>query len=86
MIAIIDYQMGNLRSVQKAFERVGYAAEVTGDPERIAAADKVVLPGVGAFRDAIHELQARGLVPVIRQAIERAHAVSGHLPRPAVVV
>ncbi len=71
MIAIIDYQMGNLRSVQKAFERVGVAAEITGDPERIAAAEKVVLPGVGAFRDAIAELNVRGLVPVIHEAIQR---------------
>ena len=52
-ILIIDYGMANLRSVQKAFERVGAAAEITSDPDRIAAAEKIVLPGVGAFRDAI---------------------------------
>jgi len=46
MIAIVDYQMGNLRSVQKGFERVGHAAVVTSDPETIQRADKVVLPGV----------------------------------------
>jgi glutamine amidotransferase len=69
MIAIIDYQMGNLRSVQKAFERVGCVAEITGDPQRIAEAQKLVLPGVGAFGDAVHELESRGLVPVIREAI-----------------
>jgi glutamine amidotransferase len=52
-IAIVDYGMANLRSVQKAFEAVGHAADVTADPNRIAEASKVVLPGVGAFRDAI---------------------------------
>ena len=51
MIVIIDYGMGNLRSVQKAFEKLGAAAEITCDPDRLAAADKVVLPGVGAFGD-----------------------------------
>lgn len=77
MIAIIDYQMGNLRSVQKGFERVGHAAEVTSDPEAIERAEKVVLPGVGAFRDAIAELQARELVPVIRRVIERGRPFLG---------
>jgi glutamine amidotransferase len=69
MIAIIDYQMGNLRSVQKAFERVGHAAEIVNEPEKIAAADKVILPGVGAFGDAIAELRRRELVEPIREAI-----------------
>ena len=53
-IAIVDYQMGNLRSVQKALEHVGASAEITSEPERILAADKVILPGVGAFGDAIN--------------------------------
>ncbi len=70
MIAIIDYQMGNLRSVQKGFERVGQAAVVTSDPAELARADKVVLPGVGAFPDAIAELRRRELVEPIRQAID----------------
>jgi glutamine amidotransferase len=69
MIAIIDYQMGNLRSVQKGFERVGFAAEITSDPARLMAADKVVLPGVGAFGDAMAELRTRGLVEPIRDLI-----------------
>ena len=56
-IAIVDYGMANLRSVQKAFERVGFAAEITSDPAAIATAEKVVLPGVGAFRDAIARLR-----------------------------
>ncbi|MFM8702415.1 MAG: imidazole glycerol phosphate synthase subunit HisH [Planctomycetia bacterium] len=66
MIAIIDYQMGNLRSVQKAFERLGAAACITDDPNRVAEAGRIVLPGVGAFGDAMRELEARGLVePII---------------------
>lgn len=68
-IAIIDYQMGNLRSVQKALEKVGFAAEVTGDADRIAAADKIILPGVGAFGDAIRELRSRDLVEPICEAV-----------------
>jgi glutamine amidotransferase len=69
MIAIIDYGMGNLRSVQKALERVGHAATITSDPAALADADKVVLPGVGAFRDAIAALRQRELVEPIRAAI-----------------
>lgn len=69
MIAIIDYQMGNLRSVQKGFEKVGHNAEITSDAQTLLAADKVILPGVGAFRDAMHELRERDLVDPIRQMI-----------------
>ncbi len=70
MIAIIDYQMGNLRSVQKGFEKVGHEATVTGDPDVLARAEKIVLPGVGAFGDAMAELQRRHLVEPIREAVE----------------
>jgi glutamine amidotransferase len=69
MIAIIDYGMGNLRSVQKGFERVGHAATITNDPAALASAQKVVLPGVGAFRDAIAALRQRQLVEPIRAAV-----------------
>ncbi len=69
MIAIVDYEMGNLRSVQKAFERVGHSATITSDPAVVAKASKVVLPGVGAFRDAIAALRERKLVEPIRAAI-----------------
>jgi glutamine amidotransferase len=69
MLAIIDYQMGNLRSVQKGFERTGHAAAITSDPRALAQADKLVLPGVGAFADAIAELRRRELVEPIREAI-----------------
>jgi glutamine amidotransferase len=61
MITIVDYGMANLRSVQKAFEKVGHEAIITGDPNRVAEADKLVLPGVGAFRDAIAKLRSTGL-------------------------
>jgi glutamine amidotransferase len=56
MISIVDYGMGNLRSVQNAFEKIGHHAEIVSSPEAIGKADKLVLPGVGAFRDAIGEL------------------------------
>ena len=69
MIAIIDYGMGNLRSVQKGFERVGHMATITNDPHVVAKADHVVLPGVGAFADAIAELRRRDLVEPVREAI-----------------
>ena len=61
MIAIIDYGMGNLRSVQKAFEYLGFEAQITDDPACIAGASHVVLPGVGAFCDAMARLKETGL-------------------------
>lgn len=70
MIAIIDYGMGNLRSVQKGFEKVGHQAVVTSDPAQVAAAAKVVLPGVGAFEDAIAELRRLDLVKPVLDAID----------------
>ena len=66
MIAIIDYGAGNLRSVELAFRRIGVQARATGDGEEIRAASGAVLPGVGAFADAMGALEKRGLVPVIR--------------------
>jgi len=77
MIAIIDYGMGNLRSVQKGFERVGYPAEVTSDPSVILAADKIVLPGVGAFRDCIHNLEQGGFVDPILKVISEGRPFLG---------
>ncbi len=66
MIAIVDYGMGNLRSVEKAFERFGFHVRVTDDPDELTHADKLVLPGVGAFQDAMDGLRQRGLVePII---------------------
>jgi glutamine amidotransferase len=69
MIAIIDYEMGNLRSVQKAFEHGGHAATITSDPAVLADAEKIILPGVGAFCDAIDAIRQRKLVEPIRSAI-----------------
>jgi glutamine amidotransferase len=69
MIAIIDYGMGNLRSVQKGFEKVGHQAVITGDPNQVAEAEKIVLPGVGAFGDAMHELQRCKLIEPTLDAI-----------------
>ena len=57
MITIIDYGLANLRSVQKAFQKVGHEARIVSDPDDVARADKVVLPGVGAFKDAIATLR-----------------------------
>ena len=65
MLTIVDYGSGNLRSVQKAFERLGAEACITDDPNRVAEADRLVLPGVGAFGDAMRELHGRGLVEPI---------------------
>ncbi len=65
MIKIVDYGMGNLRSVQKAFEKLGHAAEICDQPSQLSDADKLVLPGVGAFRDAIHELRGKQMVSPI---------------------
>lgn len=77
MIAIIDYGMGNLRSVQKGFEKVGYPAFITKDPQEIAAARGVVLPGVGAFEDAMDNLRAAGLIDVIHQVINEGKPFLG---------
>jgi len=67
-IAIVDYEVGNLRSAQKAFERLGHAAEITSDPDRIASAPAVVLPGQGAFGTCMRNLAAAGLVEPVRHA------------------
>lgn len=69
MITIIDYGMGNLRSVQKALEAVGQGAEITSDPDRVRAASRVILPGVGAFADAAAELRRTGLGEAFRDAV-----------------
>lgn len=67
MIGIIDYEMGNLRSVQKAFERLGTPAKICATPSDLTGIDGMVLPGVGAFRDAIAALTAKGFVEPIRE-------------------
>ena len=70
MIAIIDYGMANLRSVEKALEKVGGKPVITSDPEVVARADKVVLPGVGAFCACMTNLNSRGLNKAVLRAVE----------------
>ena len=77
MIAIIDYGMGNLRSVQKAFESLGFEARITDDAATILAADHVVLPGVGAFHDAMARLRETGLDSVVKAAAGRGTPLLG---------
>lgn len=77
MIGIIDYGMGNLRSVQKAFERFDADARIITTPQEIAQAEKIVLPGVGAFADASAHLRERGLVDPILRTIERGRPFLG---------
>ncbi|MCD8045578.1 MAG: imidazole glycerol phosphate synthase subunit HisH, partial [Clostridiales bacterium] len=71
MIAVIDYDAGNLKSVQKALAFLGEESVITRDPKEILSADKVILPGVGAFGDAMENLRRLGLVPVIREVADR---------------
>ena len=75
MLAIVDYGRGNLRSVQNGFRQIGASARVSGDPETIAKADGVVFPGVGAFRDCMQNLAARGLDDALRQVIRAGKPV-----------
>lgn len=67
MIAIIDYGMGNLHSVSKAVERLGYHTVISSNPEEILSAEAAILPGVGAFGDAMEQLVATGLEQVVKQ-------------------
>ncbi len=69
MITIIDYGMGNLRSVEKAFEKVGFSAQITDDPRRVATAEHLVLPGVGAFCDCMNNLRSGGFIDPINEFI-----------------
>ena len=71
MIAIIDYDAGNIKSVEKALVKLGQQVLVTRDKEKILGADKVILPGVGAFGDAMEHLRQYGLVDVIRQVASK---------------
>lgn len=76
-IVIVDYGMANLRSVQKALEQVGATATISGDPQRVAEADKLILPGVGAFRDAIARLRETKLDEPILDHIRRGKPFFG---------
>ena len=70
MIALIDYDAGNIKSVEKAFQSLGKEVVLTRDPEVLKRADHVVLPGVGSFGDAMENLHHFGLVPVIHQVVQ----------------
>jgi glutamine amidotransferase len=76
-IVIIDYGMGNLRSVQKAFEKVSVQAKVTRNKQEIAKASAVVLPGVGAFKDCMENLQRYGLIEPVLRGIEKGKPYLG---------
>ena len=71
MTAIIDYDAGNLRSVEKALQALGEETVITRDREEILSADRVILPGVGAFGDAMEKLHQYGLVEIIRQVVQK---------------
>ena len=77
MITIIDYEMGNLRSVEKAFEKLGHAARVSSNPADLENTDKIVLPGVGAFRDCINNLRAGGFVEPLLKHVESGKPLLG---------
>ena len=76
-ISIVDYGMGNLRSVQKAFTALDFETEITSDPEKILKADKIILPGVGAFRDAINNLNQTGLSDAVKEAAKKGTNILG---------
>jgi glutamine amidotransferase len=77
MIAIADYGIGNLGSVTKGFRRAGAEVLLTGDAEALRRADALVLPGDGAFAATMAEVERRGLVPVLREAVEKGKPLLG---------
>ncbi len=77
MILIVDYGMGNLRSVEKAFQRLGASLRVSSDPRDIERADRIVVPGVGAFDHAVQELKSRNLFNSIIRAVQNGKPYLG---------
>lgn len=77
MIAIIDYGMGNLRSAQKAFEKVGFMPVITENPKDLINADAGILPGVGAFRDCYEGLKQKGFVEPIKEFVQSGKPLLG---------
>ncbi|MCI0419219.1 MAG: imidazole glycerol phosphate synthase subunit HisH [Acidobacteria bacterium] len=77
MITIVDYAINNLRSVEKAFASMNLPVEVSDDPERIRSAEKLVLPGVGAFADAMNNLQTKNLIAAIRESVRAGTPLLG---------
>jgi glutamine amidotransferase len=76
-IAVVDYGIGNLGSVMKAFRHLGVPAELTGDVDVLRRADVLVLPGDGAFASTMEEIESRGLVPVLREAVDQGRTLLG---------
>ncbi|MCL4426482.1 MAG: imidazole glycerol phosphate synthase subunit HisH [Firmicutes bacterium] len=77
MLTIVNYGMGNLRSVEKAFGSLGVPTKLTSDPEEVEKATALVVPGVGAFGQAMQNLREGGLIPVIRAAAEKGKPILG---------
>lgn len=78
MIVIVDYNMGNLGSILNMLKKIGVAAEITRDAQRIAAATKLILPGVGSFDAGMRSLESTGLIPLLhKQVLERCVPVLG---------
>ena len=77
MITIIDYEMGNLRSVAKAFEAVGASCDITRDPKKILTAEKLVVPGVGAFKDCMDNLQRMELLDPLKEFLHSGRPYLG---------
>ncbi|MEB6333820.1 imidazole glycerol phosphate synthase subunit HisH [Staphylococcus pseudoxylosus] len=71
MIAIIDYGLGNIKNVQRAINHLGYESKLTDDPKDIEAADMIILPGVGHFKDAMQAIQSRGLVEILQSVTNK---------------
>ncbi len=74
---IIDYGIGNIRSVQRGLEKVGASVQVTSNPETIASAERLVLPGVGAFEDGMRGLHESGMIPAISEFVETGKPLLG---------
>ncbi len=76
-IVIIDYGMGNLRNVQKGFQRIGFEAKLTRNKKKIGSASAIVLPGVGAFKDCMENLEKYGLVDPLLRSVEKGKPYLG---------
>lgn len=77
MNIIIDYGLGNIDSVKRAFKKVGIETKVSKDIDEIKNCNSIILPGVGAFRDAIDSLRGMGLIPVIKEQVEKGKFIIG---------
>ena len=83
MIAVIDYGVGNLFSLSSSLSYLGLENEITRDPARLEAADRIILPGVGAFADAMRKLEETGLVPVLKQQVQQKQKKKSQLKKKA---